>query len=119
MLSRQDAPFGVSEQLRALTESGSLQADDAQFAVAAHLDRILGDLGVRQPSPKRGALGWLFGKGRKAEPIQGLYVYGSVGRGKTMLMDMFFKLAPVEAKRRAHFHEFMADVHARIHAHRQ
>jgi len=119
MLSRQDAPLGVSEQLRALTESGSLQADDAQFAVAGHLDRILTDLATRQPSPKRGALGWLFGKGRKAEPVQGLYVYGSVGRGKTMLMDMFFKLAPVEAKRRAHFHEFMADVHARIHAHRQ
>lgn len=120
MLTRQDAPLGVSEQLRALTEAGSLQADEAQFAVAGHLDRILEDLRVRQPSPKRGALGWLFGKGRKAaEPVKGLYVYGSVGRGKTMLMDMFFKLAPVEAKRRAHFHEFMADVHARIHAQRQ
>lgn len=119
MLSRQEAPLGVSEQLRALTETGSLQADEAQFAVAAHLDRILEDLQGRQPSPKRGALGWLFGKGKKAEPVKGLYVYGSVGRGKTMLMDMFFKLAPVEAKRRAHFHEFMADVHARIHAQRQ
>ncbi|MCX8999239.1 cell division protein ZapE [Rhizobiaceae bacterium BDR2-2] len=119
MLSRQDAPPSVSEQLRALTDAGSLQADDAQFAVAGHLDRILDELRLRVPSPKRGALGWLFGKGRKAEPVKGLYVYGSVGRGKTMLMDMFFKLAPVEAKRRAHFHEFMADVHARIHAQRQ
>lgn len=120
MLSRQDTPPGVSEQLRALTESGSLQADEAQFAVAGHLDRILEELRARAPAQKRSALGWLFGKGKKsADAVKGLYVYGSVGRGKTMLMDMFFKLAPVEAKRRAHFHEFMADVHARIHAQRQ
>jgi cell division protein ZapE len=46
-------------------------------------------------------------------------VHGSVGRGKTMLMDMFFKKAAVDKKRRAHFHEFMADVHNRIHEHRQ
>lgn len=110
---------GVTAQLKALTDSGSLQVDGAQVAVAGHLDRILGDLARRAPAQKRSALGWLFGKQRKTEAVQGLYVYGSVGRGKTMLMDMFFNLAPVEAKRRAHFHEFMADVHARIHAQRQ
>lgn len=51
--------------------------------------------------------------------VKGLYVHGSVGRGKTMLMDMFYEMAPVAAKRRCHFHEFMADVHNRVHAHRQ
>ncbi len=54
-----------------------------------------------------------------AEPIKGLYIFGDVGRGKTMLMDLFFAASPVVRKRRAHFHEFMADVHERIYAFRQ
>ncbi|HEY8580163.1 MAG TPA: cell division protein ZapE, partial [Beijerinckiaceae bacterium] len=70
---------------------------------------------ARKSSP----LGWLFGRRRPAEPLKGLYVWGSVGRGKTMLMDLFFEAAPVRRKRRAHFHAFMADVHARVHAWRQ
>jgi cell division protein ZapE len=51
--------------------------------------------------------------------IKGLYIYGDVGRGKTMLMDLFFEASPVERKRRAHFHEFMLDVHERVHAVRE
>lgn len=110
----------VVEQLNALTASGELKADAAQLGVAAHLDRILDDLNRRKPAKKKSALGWMFAK--RAGPqsaVKGLYVYGSVGRGKTMLMDMFYDLAPVTAKRRCHFHEFMADVHNRVHAHRQ
>ena len=52
-------------------------------------------------------------------PLKGLYVYGEVGRGKTMLMDLFFETSAVMRKRRVHFHEFMADVHERVHAYRQ
>lgn len=115
-----DYTLSVSEELKARTKSGELIADPAQMAVAAHLDRILRDLKERKPAQKSSALGWIFAKRRKAQtPIKGLYVYGSVGRGKTMLMDLFFSMAPIEKKRRAHFHEFMADVHNRIHAHRQ
>lgn len=115
-----DYALSVAEQLRGMTKSGDLQADAAQVKVAEQLDRILSDLKARKPAAKTSALGWIFAQKRKPEvPIRGLYVHGSVGRGKTMLMDMFFKLAPVESKRRAHFHEFMADVHTRIHAHRQ
>jgi cell division protein ZapE len=52
-------------------------------------------------------------------PLKGLYVYGDVGRGKTMLMDLFFETSAIVRKRRVHFHEFMADVHERVHAYRQ
>lgn len=114
-----DYALSVCEHLRSQTASGALQADAAQMEVARRLDDILLDLKQKRPASKSSALGWMFAKKRK--PVgsgRGLYVHGSVGRGKTMLMDLFFKLAPIDKKRRAHFHEFMADVHARIHDHR-
>jgi cell division protein ZapE len=115
-----DYTLSVVEQLRAMTEAGTLQPDAAQMQVAVKLDRILTELKARKPASKSSALGWMFAQRRKPQtPIMGLYIHGSVGRGKTMLMDLFFKLAPIEKKRRAHFHEFMADVHSRIHEHRQ
>jgi cell division protein ZapE len=51
--------------------------------------------------------------------LKGLYIYGEVGRGKTMLMDLFYEASPVQRRRRAHFHEFMIDVHERVHGLRQ
>jgi cell division protein ZapE len=110
----------VCEELKALAASGVLTPDAAQMAVAAKLDHVLTELKETKPAKKSSALGWLFARGAgKPRKIRGLYVYGSVGRGKTMIMDMFFKKAPTQKKRRAHFHEFMADVHNRIHEQRQ
>lgn len=115
-----DYTLSVSEQLKSLTVSGSLQVDSAQMEVAGYLDRVLADLKQRRPAAKSSALGWLFASRKKpTDTTKGLYIHGSVGRGKTMLMDMFFALAPCKRKRRAHFHEFMADVHNRIARHRQ
>ncbi|WLS03547.1 cell division protein ZapE [Shinella oryzae] len=112
---------GVSGRLKALVASGTLKPDAAQQAMALRFDRLLSELHVQRPARKSSALGWLFAS-RKPESVaapKGLYIHGGVGRGKTMLMDMFFELAPLKRKRRAHFHEFMADVHDRIHKHRQ
>ena len=114
-----DYSISVCEQLKALTASGSLQVDSAQMDVAKMLDRVLADLKRKRPAAKSSALGWMFAARKKsAETIKGLYIHGSVGRGKTMLMDMFFSMAPCQKKRRAHFFEFMADVHNRIAAQR-
>lgn len=115
-----DYSLSVVEKLNALTAKGELQPDAAQMAVARQFDRVLSDLKTRKPAKKSSALGWLFArKTSKVDVVEGLYVFGSVGRGKTMLMDMFYEMAPVNAKRRCHFHEFMADVHNRVHAYRQ
>ncbi|WP_164156280.1 cell division protein ZapE, partial [Sandarakinorhabdus rubra] len=70
------------------------------------------------PAPQPGLLGRLLGRAAPAAP-RGLYIWGGVGRGKSMLMDLFFAASTVAPKRRAHFHEFMADVHGAIHARRQ
>ena len=116
----QEKPGTVRERLRSLVNSGELQSDVAQNDIADRLDLLLSDLKTQKLASKSSALGWLFAA-RKKDVVapRGLYVFGQVGRGKTMLMDMFFELAPVTEKRRAHFHAFMLDVHERIHAHRQ
>src|SRR4029453_4039230 len=69
----------------------------------------------RPAARKAGLLARLFGNGKQTDQIKGLYIHGDVGRGKTMLMDLFFHASPVRYRRRAHFHEFMADVHERVH----
>src|SRR3569833_3078657 len=104
-------------QYQALVDSGTIEADPAQAEVADALAALERRLSSYKPARKQGLLERLFSK--KSEPPQGLYVHGEVGRGKTMLMDLFFGACPVEHKRRAHFHEFMADAHERIHVYRQ
>src|SRR4051794_5044154 len=104
-------------QYQALVDSGTIEADPAQAEVADALAELERRLSSYKPARKQGLVERLFSD--KSEPPQGLYVHGEVGRGKTMLMDMFFGACPVEHKRRAHFHEFMVDAHERIHGYRQ
>jgi len=109
----------VTEQYRALVSEGEIERDAAQEALAARLARLEERLAQHRLARKSSHLGWLFAKSSPAEPIKGLYIYGDVGRGKTMLMDLFFAASAMKRKRRAHFHEFMADVHERVHMYRQ
>jgi cell division protein ZapE len=101
-----------------LVESGAIEADAAQAAAVEAMTALETRLASYRPARKQGFLGRLFGD--KSEPApRGLYIHGEVGRGKTMLMDLFFQHSAVEHKRRAHFHEFMAGVHERIYGFRQ
>src|SRR2546423_2254775 len=113
-------PSTVTERYSALVSEGEVERDPAQEAVAARLTRLEQRLAQHRLSRKSSHLGWLFGKSAEQEgPIKGLYIHGEVGRGKTMLMDLFFAASTVTRKRRVHFHEFMGDVHERVHVYRQ
>jgi cell division protein ZapE len=116
MLSTPPPSFHTHYQ--ALVSSGAIEPDVAQAAAADAFADLEQRLAHYKPVRKQGLLGRLFADKDEAPP-RGLYVHGEVGRGKTMLMDMFFQQSPVEHKRRAHFHEFMAEVHERIFALRQ
>ena len=106
-------PF--STRYAALVSAGKIEADAGQATVARHLGELEQRLSEHRLARKNSALGWLFGRREQASgPLKGLYIHGEVGRGKTMLMDLFFAASPVARKRRAHFHEFMADVHERV-----
>src|SRR5262249_14590185 len=95
-----------------------IERDAGQQAVVDRLAQLETRLAERRLARKSSSLGWLFGV-REAEPIKGRYIFGDVGRGKTMLMDLFFAALPVVRKRRVHFHEFMAERHERIYPLRQ
>jgi cell division protein ZapE len=102
----------------ALVASGAIEPDAAQREVAEAFGDLEQRLSHYKPPRKHGLLSRLFAD-KDSAPPRGLYVHGDVGRGKTMLMDLFFQACSVEHKRRAHFHEFMAEVHERIYGFRQ
>jgi cell division protein ZapE len=92
-----------------LLEAGELRPDEDQRRAVEHLDRLAAEL---EAKPKRGLLAKLAGKAPKA--VRGLYLWGGVGRGKSMLMDLAYEAIAFAPKRRVHFHEFMLEVHERL-----
>ncbi|MDO9560487.1 MAG: cell division protein ZapE [Bradyrhizobium sp.] len=116
MLSPPDVSFRAHYQ--SLVSSGAIEADPAQAAAVDAFADLEARLSGYKPLRKQSLFGRLFADKREPPP-RGLYVHGEVGRGKTMLMDLFFQQSPVVHKRRAHFHEFMAEVHERIYGYRQ
>ncbi|RWM01871.1 MAG: cell division protein ZapE [Mesorhizobium sp.] len=109
----------VRQRYDHLVETGTTERDPAQERIVVALDRLTDEISAKRLAQKSSSLGWLFARKKQPrEVVKGLYIYGGVGRGKTMLMDMFFELLPVRRKRRVHFNDFMADVQDRIQKHR-
>jgi cell division protein ZapE len=108
-------PIDIRALYARLVAAGEIERDAAQEQVLDLLAGLEARLREHRLARKSSSLGWLFGaRERREEPLRGLYLYGDVGRGKTMLMDLFFAASAVKRKRRAHFHEFMSDVHDRV-----
>jgi len=105
----------VLDDYRALIAAGALEADAAQAEEAAKLDRLVEAL--RHWQPKRPGLPGLFDRSTPAP--KGRYIFGAVGRGKTMLMDLFYAATKFKPRRRLHFHAFMSEVHDLIGAARK
>ena len=112
---------GPLEAYRKLLSSNQLQHDPIQLLAVEKLQTLHRRLINYDPrtSAKWTHIFRLGPRKPRVEPPQGLYIYGEVGRGKSMLMDLFFETAPVEHKRRVHFHAFMLEVHAFMHRERQ
>ena len=105
------------QRYRSLRRAGEIKADPVQELGAEKLQSLHHALNGYQPAGDTWLTGWKdrFGLGRSNdEPPQGLFIYGPVGRGKSMLMDLFFDSAPVERKRRVHFHAFMLEIQQRL-----
>jgi len=108
----------IADHYRALVAGRGFESDPAQADLGRKLDALANKLQGYKAEGKPSSLSRLFGA-KPPEPPRGLYIHGPVGRGKTMLMDMFFDAVEAPRKRRAHFHAFMADVHARLNQWRQ
>lgn len=103
-------------------DAGELRPDPDQLALVERFERLAKELEFypelsghgRRLTAKSWRIFSLFTGADKERMPRGLYIVGGVGRGKSMLMDLFFETAPVTSKRRVHFHQFMLDVHARL-----
>jgi cell division protein ZapE len=105
---------------QSMVGTGQIEADSAQAEAVQRLHELAEQIAATRLARKSSALGWLFGaRAEQPRALKGLYIWGAVGRGKTMLMDLFYGYVPAQRKRRVHFHDFMADVHGRIHEWRQ
>ena len=111
-----DGPIHAYRDHRA---AGRLKHDPAQLLAVEKLQSLHAMVKNYQPNAKQGLLS-LFHRRREIQTApNGLYLYGGVGRGKSMLMDLFYESAPTTAKRRVHFHAFMQEVHGALHGWRQ
>ena len=107
-MAKDQVPHPVRAAYKARVADGALSPDPAQDAANALLAGIAAELEAKE---QKSGLRRLF---RRPEPVTGAYVWGAVGRGKTMLMDLLMEHTAISAKRRVHFHEFMDEIHREI-----
>jgi len=106
-------PGLLEKQYNALVAQGHIQYEPAQITALHHLQTLLDNLIAADEYKQKSTLHKLILP--KPANYQSLYIYGNVGRGKSMLMDLFYEACPIRQKRRVHFHAFMLEVHAFIH----
>ncbi|XP_017772064.1 PREDICTED: putative ATPase N2B [Nicrophorus vespilloides] len=111
-----DYSRGPKDALMQRIKNGELLRDEQQANVCDALGKVYNDIKDYKPVEK-GLFSGLFGKKKKGP--KGLYIYGAVGGGKTMLMDLFYKCVTNDDKMRVHFNAFMLNVHKEIHATKQ
>jgi cell division protein ZapE len=116
IIAAADGPLAAYE---ALVAQEILRPDDGQAAIAQELQAFFKHLAEHEDGAKSGLRGFFSGRKKDIPKLCGLYVWGDVGRGKSMLMDLFYDKVEGVNKRRVHFHAFMQEVHSRIHSWRQ
>lgn len=107
----------LEKRYQELVVQHHIQSDTAQVQVLGHLQLLLNSIAKQTKQEKQSFFSQLMSS--RGHSIKNLYIYGDVGRGKSMLMDIFFEACPVESKRRVHFHAFMQDVHEYMHQWRE
>ncbi|MDA1022946.1 MAG: cell division protein ZapE, partial [Proteobacteria bacterium] len=114
------APQAPLDAYQALLDSGEIKPDPAQRVAMDRLQSLHGTLGDYALQVGRKSWKTRLKLGRNKKPVpRGLYMWGGVGRGKSMLMDLFFDTTAIEDRQRVHFHAFMQEVHKRLHSFRE
>jgi len=112
--------IGPRQAYQALVDSGGIKPDATQAGAIDELHALHEAIGAY--AAQMGKKNWMtrlrLGRNRMSPP-RGIYVWGGVGRGKSMLMDLFYDCVPIDARKRVHFHSFMQEVHKRVHSFRQ
>ncbi|MEM9470683.1 MAG: cell division protein ZapE [Pseudomonadota bacterium] len=112
-------PRRPSTRYRNLIEDGRLDSDAGQLEVLERLDALALQLDDYGPPAPANGLAWLFKRKQAAAAPPSVYIWGDVGRGKTLVMDLFHEAIAPKTKRRIHFHAFMQEVHRDIHVYRR
>ena len=106
--------LSLFHQYKTLVEDGKLNNDPYQKTTIAKLSELSEELSLKKENSFLSRLS-NFARREKIEKIRGVYIWGGVGRGKSMLMDLFFANVNIHNKKRTHFHNFMAETHDLIH----
>ena len=112
-------PKRPSTRYGKLVEEGRLDADASQLDVLTRLDALAPELEGYAPPQAAKGLSWLFNRKKQTPRPRNVYIWGDVGRGKTLIMDMFHDAIEPQTKRRVHFHAFMQEIHHDIHQFRK